>query len=769
MISDSIKELYKPSEVFLKKHQPVVDRIKSFDFSGESDDRLKQMASEDISDEQAVALAGEAAFRTLGYRPFDSQLMAAVAMYKGNIAQMPTGEGKTLAAVFTAFLHVRQGRKVHVLTFNDYLAKRDREWMKPLYEFLGINVSFITEKTDIESRKKAYCADVMYATAKEAGFDYLRDFLAQTAEELTDNPFEAVIVDEADSIMIDEARIPLVIAGDMPYSSNVHLLAEEIYPKLIRNRDYEVDVQNNNASMTESGAQKVEEFIGIDNLYDDANAKYLEAVVDAVKAHALLKRDIDYIVRDGKVELVDEFTGRVADNRKYPEGLQAAVETKEHIKTQRQGMIMNTVSMRYFISLYKHVSGMTGTAITSAREFKEVYGLGCIAIEPHVPCIREDREDRLYKTSIDKFRAVTDEICKAHESGRPVLIGTQTVMDSERLASFLKIRGLEFNVLNAKNDESEAQIIAEAGKLGAITVSTNMAGRGVDIKLGGSDGTDAEKIKALGGLLVIGTNRHESVRIDNQLRGRAGRQGDPGESVFFISLQDDLMEHYSLRELLPEGYIDRLPPEGEIDDKRVIREAQRIQRIAEGRAYDEREQLSRYTDIIDVQRRKISERRKEILKGETNDSFVRDREPDYYYSVCNKFGHSAARDAERKITLYYINKGWAEYLDYTEYIKQGIHFVTLGGKNPCDEFNCTVAQAFEEMLSEIGDNVAEKFRNVKIDENGIDLEAEGIAGPSATWTYLVIESSAKFSRLPEIIKKLRKKPSFMDKIKGLFQ
>ncbi|MDR1565007.1 MAG: accessory Sec system translocase SecA2 [Oscillospiraceae bacterium] len=761
-MAQSLKELLKPTEVFLKRNEARLEEILAIDYSGLSDAEITNKAKELKAGkhsapplEEAFALAKEAAGRSIGEYHFNTQLLAGTALFEGNIAEMLTGEGKTLAAVLPVFLHAVMGRRVHILTFNDYLAERDCNWMSPVYQMLGLTAAFITQSSSKEERIAAYKADVLYASAREVGFDYLREFLETDPDRVGLNPFEAAIVDEADSILIDEARIPLVIAGNVLYSGNVHLIAETVINELKPELDFELDKAGQSASLTDEGIKHAEELTGIDNLYDEQSFSQLEAIQDAVKAHHMLKKDVDYIVRDEKIELVDEFTGRVAEKRQYPEGLQAAVETKEGIISKNQGMILSSINLQSFASLYKHLAGMTGTAVSSAREFKDVYKLGCISIPPYKTCIRIDNEDIVFRSKPEKLAAIANEIQKANKQGRPVLIGTQTVQDSEYLASLLKDKGLKFAVLNAKNDADEAEIIAKAGMLGAITVSTNMAGRGVDIKLGGTEGTEREKLLELGGLYIIGTNRYESIRIDNQLRGRAGRQGDPGESRFFISLEDDVMERFALRELLPAGYIELLPEGGEITDSRVINEAKRIQRIAEGKAFDMREQLMRYNELIEDQRKLIFAARCKILKGEEKNSVVRDREPDLYYKICKKVSNEAAALAEKQLKLYYINTCWAEYLEYAEYIRQNVHFNVLGGKNPLDEFNRMLIEAFDEMQEDVNAGVLEAFAAHTITEEGIDMAAAGLVGPSATWTYLVNESSNQFSRFAQLLQSLR--------------
>ncbi|HEY8348957.1 MAG TPA: accessory Sec system translocase SecA2, partial [Clostridia bacterium] len=571
----------------------LLAQINSMDLSGYDDQGLRNMSAElrhransgakpeDLL-VQAFALVREAAARTLGMRPFDVQMLAGIALHYGALVEMQTGEGKTLAATAPVYLNSLYGKGVHVLTFNDYLAKRDALWMGPLYDFLGVRACYIQEGMSADLRRKAYASDITYLTAKESGFDYLRSFLAMSPYDLVQRPFNYAIVDEADSILIDEARIPLVIAGKVEKAHGIDpVRMAEVIGGLVPGKDYDLDEYERNVYLTEEGVNEIERIFGCGNLYDEKKLQLLVDVNNALHARALLKKDVDYIVRNNRIELVDEFTGRVADSRQWPYGLQEAIEAKEGIYSGTKGQIIASITMQHFIRLYPRLAGMTGTARSAAEEFMEFYGLNVAVIPTNRECIRIDHPDVIYTHQEAKIDAVVNEVKNVHSTGRPILIGTRSVQESELLAERLRSIGIHCSVLNAKNDELEAAIIAKAGMPGAVTVSTNMAGRGTDIKLGGEHEEEHDRVAALGGLYVIGTNKHESRRIDDQLRGRAGRQGDPGSSRFFISLEDDLMKQYKLKELIPK----RLYPEkssGPIRSRVIARETARAQRIIEG-------------------------------------------------------------------------------------------------------------------------------------------------------------------------------------------
>ena len=493
------------------------------------------------------ALVREASRRALGQRPFDEQIVAALALDDGDVVEMLTGEGKTLTAVMPAAFNALADRGAHVLTFNDYLAGRDAEWMGPIYRLLGLSVGCVQQGMAPADRRAAYHADVTYVTAKEAGFDHLRDLLAMEAADQVHRPFHFALVDEADSLMIDEARVPLVIAGSVARDTSLAPRLAALVASLVSGVHFDADEYGRDIELTEKGIEHVEGSLGCGGLHSAENIELLTALNCALHARVLLRRDVDYIVRSGRIEIVDEFTGRVVADRHWPDGLQAALEAKEGLARRPDGRILGSMTLQRFLRGYPRLCGMTGTATSCAAELAQLYGLDVVVIPPHVPMVRIDRDDLVFTGREAKERAIVDEIQRAHATGRPVLVGTSTVTESENLAARLRTVGVSCEVLNAKNDAEEAAIVARAGQFGAVTISTNMAGRGTDIRLGG------DRVVALSGLYVIGTNRHESRRVDLQLRGRAGRQGDPGESRFFVSLDDELLVRYGIRDLIPAG------------------------------------------------------------------------------------------------------------------------------------------------------------------------------------------------------------------------
>jgi preprotein translocase, SecA subunit len=686
---------------------------------------------------EAYAVAREASRRVLGMRHFDVQVIAGIAMNHGALVEMQTGEGKTLSAVLPAYFNALTGRGVHVLTFNDYLAQRDACWMGPVYEFLGLSVGYVREGMSLVGRKRAYYCDITYLTAKEAGFDYLKSFLCTELSEFVQRPYNFAIVDEADSILIDEARIPLVIAGktEKAYGIDPSRMAEVI-GALEPEVDYSMDEYDRNVFLTEKGTNKVEKIFGCGNLYSEDNLGLLVDINNALHAHYLLKKDVDYIVRNGKIELVDEFTGRVADKRQWPHGLQEAIEAKEGIISSTKGQIITSITLQNFIGQYPRICGMTGTVKPADEEFMEFYGLCTAVIPTNRKCIRVDYPDVIYTHWEAKVNALVDEIVNTHKTGRPILIGTRSVEESEQIAERLKEHGVRCNVLNAKNDAEEAKIIANAGALGAITVSTNMAGRGTDIKLGGEKEADRDKVVMLGGLYVIGTNKYESRRIDNQLRGRAGRQGDPGCSRFFISLEDDLMKQYKLKELIP-GSLYPKPQEAPLEDSIITREIARAQRIIEGQNFEIRRTLSKYSILMERQRQIIYNLRLGLLTGNIVLTIMKERLPERYESLLPIVGEQALNKAERQVTLHFINCCWSDYLDFLSYTRETIHLTNMAGKIPVSEFNKISIEAFQKLQDDIKDEVAAILTKAEITCDGIDMNRAGLKAPSSTWTYLI--------------------------------
>jgi len=654
------------------------------ELSGLSDEQLRSVARTDLVETFAlVALVTE---RVLGLRMFDVQILGALALVRGHVVEMQTGEGKTLAAVPAVVWLALSGRGVHVLTANDYLARRDAAWMGGIYEWFGLSVAHISQGMLPAERRAAYVCDITYATANEVGFDYLRDGLARSVDELVQRPFALAVIDEADSILIDEARIPLVIAGGTPDDPALAYRIDSVVTRLRPYAHYHVDEFARNVQLTDSGIFHVEKALGCGSLFDDGNLRILTAVQDALHAHALLKRDVDYVVKDGAVELVDEFKGRIAQNRRWPAGLQSAIEAKEDVALKTQGRILGSITVQSLAGMYERICGMTGTAATQADEFWKVYKLPVTVIPTNRPMIREDLPDILYADKRAKNRALEEEIRRVHETGRPILVGTASVEDSESLSRRLgneKGADIPHSVLNARNDEVEAQIVARAGVLGAVTISTNMAGRGTDIVLG-------DNVAELGGLYVIGTTRHEARRIDNQLRGRAGRQGDPGSSRFFISLEDELLVRFGVA--------------GNPD-------IESVQRTAESQNLEIRETLWKYESVIEYHRQEVHAMRREMLL------------------------------AGRSVELGVIDDLWADYLANIAELRGGIHWVSWGGRDPLHSFLTGAQEIYADFKVRLDDEIADALANPNPErfERG------------ATWTYLTTDQP--FGTLGERIAK----------------
>jgi preprotein translocase subunit SecA len=732
---EALREINRLGEDFARKPDDQLREIAAL-----LRERMRERARGGVSSDEMLvevfALAREAAARALGMRPFDVQVIAGVALSNGKLVEMQTGEGKTLAAVLPACLNAAAGRGVHVLTFNDYLARRDAAWMGPVYRFLGLSVGAVQEGMSVDARRAAYAADVTYATAKEAGFDFLRDGLCRRPDDLAHRPFNFAIVDEADSILIDEARVPLVIAGERPGSQTSLYRIAELIASLARGEDWETDENDRNVSLTERGVDRMEAALGRGDLYAAENYLLLIEVNQALHARALLRKDVDYIVRDERIELVDEFTGRVMDDRRWPDGLQAALEAKETLPIRPGGRILGSITLQHFLQHYPRISGMTATARPAAEELEAFYGLGVVPVPPNRPCAREDLPDLIFTHKDAKRRALMAEIKRANVTGRPVLVGTSSVEESESLARELDVTGVACRVLNAKNDEAEAEIIAESGAIGAVTISTNMAGRGTDIRLGGAGEAERERVVALGGLYVIGTNRHESRRIDDQLRGRAGRQGDPGTSRFFVSLEDDLMARFGIDNLIPQQ-IRPAPQDEPIEHTAVRYEVERLQRIVEGQNYEIRKTLWRYSSLVEEQRRAMQDSRMATLTGEAELELCAERLPERYAELRDRFGEEVPREAERAITLGHIDAAWAEHLALIAEIREGIHLVGLGRQDPLYEFTKQVAGAFMKLHQTIEERIVETFAAAEITEDGISLDRAGLRAPSSTWTYLI--------------------------------
>ncbi|HKH11738.1 MAG TPA: preprotein translocase subunit SecA [Rubrobacter sp.] len=562
---------------------------------------------------EAFAVVREASRRTLGMRPFDVQVMGGIALHEGKISEMKTGEGKTLAATMPVYLNALERKGVHVVTVNDYLARRDAGWMGEVYGFLGLTVGLVQENLDFDERKEAYAADITYGTNAQFGFDYLRDNIATSTNQLVQRELNYGIVDEVDSILIDEARTPLIISGMPESAADIYYRFAAIMPRLKAGEDYEVDEKKRQVAPSESGVEKVENSLGVENLYDDVNTNLVNHLNQALRAQTLFHKDKEYIVSDGQVFIVDEFTGRVLEGRRYSEGLHQAIEAKEGVEIREENQTVATVTIQNFFRMYKKLAGMTGTAATEADEFMHTYKMEVVSIPPNKDLVRIDADDLVYKTKRFKYDAVVEDIVERHEKGQPVLVGTVSVDVSEHLSGLLKRRGVKHNVLNAKQHEREAETILEAGEKGAVTIATNMAGRGTDIKLG-------EGVAELGGLYVLGTERHESRRIDNQLRGRSGRQGDPGESRFFLSFEDELLRLFGGQRM--QGLIDRIGLEEDvpIEAGMISNSVRRAQEQVESRNFQMRKRILEYDDVLNKQREVIYGIRRDILMGEDVDT-----------------------------------------------------------------------------------------------------------------------------------------------------
>ena len=704
---------------------------------------------------EAFAVVREASRRVLDMRPFDVQVMGGIVLHEGDIAEMKTGEGKTLVAVMPMYLNALAGKGAHLVTVNDYLARRDSEWMGDIYRFLGLEVGLIQQSMTPAQRQVAYAADVTYGTNTEFGFDYLRDNMAMRLDHCVQRGHYYCIVDEVDSILIDEARTPLIISGAPETAADTYRQFARIVPRLIEGQDYEVDEKQRTVAVTESGVAKVEHALGIDNLYKDANGALVNHLVQALRAQALYHKDVEYVVKNGEVLIVDEFTGRILEGRRYAEGLHQAIEAKEHVPIREENQTLATITLQNYFRLYEKLAGMTGTAKTEEDEFRTIYGLEVVEIPTNVPMVRRDENDFIFKTRAEKFKAVVDDIKQRYEKGQPVLVGTVSVEVSEMLSQMLERQGIPHNVLNAKQHEREAEVIKFAGEPKTVTIATNMAGRGVDIKLG-------EGVKELGGLYVLGTERHESRRIDNQLRGRSGRQGDPGESRFYLSAEDDLIRLFAGDRMYK--VLDRLGPgEGEAIEHRLLTNVvEKAQKKVEELNFMRRKQVLQYDEVMNLQRSVIYEQRRRILEGEdlgdqiaemieevltaavegalvgdfaeewdidalfvalraiynptlkpsdfapkkglTRQEIVEkvvDDALDQYDKRERLIGSEQLRAVERAVMLSVVDSRWKDHLLDMDYLQEGIHLRALGQRDPLSEYQREGYELFEDMLGAI--------------------------------------------------------------------
>ena len=706
---------------------------------------------------EAFAVVREASKRVLGMRHFDVQLMGGICLHNGNIAEMRTGEGKTLVATLPVYLNALTGKGVHVVTVNDYLATRDSEQMGRLYNFLGLSTGLIVANLDFNQRREAYACDITYGTNNEFGFDYLRDNMVTDVLQMVQHPLNYAIVDEVDSILIDEARTPLIISGPGQRSTDNYYKLAKIVPHLVRDEDYIIDEKQKTIAPTDSGIEKVEKMLGVENLYDAENIELNHLLGASLRAYAMMHRDTDYVVKDGEVVIVDEFTGRLMFGRRYSDGLHQAIEAKEGLKVERESQTLASVTFQNYFRMYEKLAGMTGTAKTEEKEFIDIYGLEVIPIPPNKPLIRTDLPDQIFKTKAAKYRAVVRNAVERHKVGQPLLIGTTSITQSEELSDMLLRAGVPHNVLNAKHHEKEAEIVANAGQMGMVTIATNMAGRGTDITLG-------EGVPELGGLAILGTERHESRRIDNQLRGRSGRQGDPGSSQFFLSLEDDLMRIFGADNIT--GIMDKLGMEEDepIEHSLITKSIERAQKKVEDHNYNIRKYVLEYDDVMNQQREVLYEQRRRILRNESLretinemiDKLVTDavdayadeklypEEWDYeglykhlsqyfltedimtpqdmeeytrqellerlleiaheeYQDRVNMLGEAMFSQLEKAIMLRVVDNKWMEHLDNMDMLREGIGLRAYGQKNPLVEYKFEAFEMFQNMIAAIQD------------------------------------------------------------------
>ena len=784
----------KPLVVEINSKESAVSALKDNEFK-EKTHLLKKKVFDGVKLDELIpesfALVREAAKRVLNERHFDVQLIGGIILHQGKIAEMKTGEGKTLVSTLSAYLNSLTSKGVHVVTVNDYLAKRDSEWMGKVFNFLGTSVGCITSGLEDVTRKKSYNCDITYGTNNEFGFDYLRDNMKYDLNEMVQRDYNYCIVDEVDSILIDESRTPLIISGKVDDKSNLYQSANEFVKKL-QKKDYDLDEKSKNVILTDTGIDKIEKLatqkslLKNNNFYDPKNLDLVHHVNQSLKANLLFNKDTDYIVKDQKVQIIDEFTGRILSGRRFSDGLHQAIEAKENVSIQGENQTLASITYQNYFRLYKKLSGMTGTAMTEAEEFYDIYKLNTVSVPTNNRMIREDLNDKIFRTETEKYDAITKKIIECNKKGQPVLVGTTSIEKSEKISNFLKSKNLEHNILNAKFHEEEARIISEAGKVNAITIATNMAGRGTDIKLGGKifdDNTliakedrnkeNEQKVKSLGGLCVIGTERHESRRIDNQLRGRSGRQGDPGKSLFYISLQDDLMRIFGGDQI--DGVLKKLGlKENEsIDHPWINKAMERAQRKVEARNFDIRKTLIKFDDVMNDQRQVIFNQRLNILKKSNIEGLLNDfleellkkiikfkadyktsNDKNFYLTNIKNFtgnaildeelveltsksdadfsneikkiyklkreekvkliGKNQYDDLEKKIFLQILDFSWRSHLQYLEQLRQVIGLRSYGQKDPLSEFKKEAFSLFENLLEKIKFDVIKFLLNMNV-------------------------------------------------------
>ncbi|HDQ25470.1 MAG TPA: preprotein translocase subunit SecA [bacterium] len=770
---------YRAVVELINSMEPEIEKLSDAELAAKTDEFKKRLAAGETLDDilpAAFAVVRESAKRVMGMRHFDEQLIGGIVLHQGKIAEMKTGEGKTLTATLPVYLNALSGKGVHVITVNDYLAERDSlgkgdfKGMGAVYNFLGMKVGCVKNGSTLQQRQEAYGADITYGTNNEYGFDYLRDNMAVYPQERVQRTLNYAIIDEVDSILIDEARTPLIISGPAEQSTELYYTVDRIIPKLLKETDYQIEEKTHSATLTEEGVSKVEKLLNKPNLYDPQNIEIIHHVNQALKAHTLFKRDKDYIIKDGQVIIVDEFTGRLMPGRRWSDGLHQAVEAKERVKIERENQTLATITLQNYFRMYEKIAGMTGTAETEAEEFWQIYKLDVICVPTHMPMIRIDEADVIYKDEKGKFKAIVDDIAQRYKKGQPVLVGTTSIEKNERLSELLNKRGVVHELLNAKNHEKEAEIIAKAGQAKSVTVATNMAGRGTDIVLGPG-------VKALGGLYVLGTERHESRRIDNQLRGRSGRQGDEGESRFYISLDDDLMRIFGSEKL--RGFMDTLgmTDEERIEHPWITKSIERAQKNVEGHNFSIRKHLLSFDDVMNKQRTVIYKKRVDILEGknlknnimEMMNEVVRDivfdiapektypEEWDYkamntriqggflvdygfdpakvdvsqltteilendiferlkkvYDEKEASVGADLMREIERNISLQVVDSKWREHLYNMDRLKEGIGLRAYANKDPIVEYKRDSFDLFQQMIVAIETEIVEFLFKVQV-------------------------------------------------------
>ena len=777
VFGDESSKFIKSSEKIVAKINALeadISKLADVEFPKKTQEFKERIASGEALDDilpEAFALVREAAKRNLGERPYDVQLVGGIALHQGKIAEMKTGEGKTLVATLPLYLNALLGRGAHLVTVNDYLARLGAVLMGQIYNSLGLSVGVINSQNvsylysplhkeeDKErdqvgefkvvydflkpcSRKEAYAADITYGTNHEFGFDYLRDNLAISLEHVVQREFFYAIVDEVDSILIDEARTPLIISSASAESEDFYTKFDKIAKQLKRDTDYTVDEKLRAIQLTDEGITKAENLLGISNIYTEKGIKYVHHLETAVKAQALFERDKDYVVKEGEVIIVDPFTGRLQPGRRWSEGIHQAIEAKEGVKIEKETRTSGSITFQNYFRFYKKLSGMTGTAATSAEEFLKVYGLDVIVIPTNRPVVRTDHQDLIYQSEKGKFQAIAKKIKELNQKSQPVLVGTVSIEKNELLSAYLKQEGVAHTILNAKNHEKEGEVIAQAGKLDAVTIATNMAGRGIDIKLGGNPHTqeDYEKVKSLGGLFVLGTERHEARRIDNQLRGRSVRQGDPGETQFYVSLEDELMRVFGAEKIKTMMGRFGIPEDQPIENRFISKSLENAQAKIEGFHFDARKHTLEYDDVMNHQRKIIYSRRQEMMHGEKEKieellekiKEVNENTEKVIDEKREKLGEAAFYETVRRIALYSTDTLWMEHLEAMDYLRSSVNLRAYGQREPIVEYKREGLGMFKEMEETFKGQVFSLIETINVENARPAQDAGGVNETTGT-------------------------------------